>query len=196
VLGGTLYAVLKKMYQTRWERNQSINPDRTPLELSGKSLFEASEQFQADGGCRRPSITCRRARRLSPDLGRAHPSRPTSPRTPRRETPRARDWFRAEFVARGLAATDADLDVTIPEADRQALEQYLATVDMDVLASSDWAAYEFVNSNRKWLGVPAGISFHVRPRLDGDQDLPLCADAGQSEEGGTSRSRSASASSR
>jgi hypothetical protein len=42
----------------------------------------------------------------------------------------------------------------------------LEGVDLETLATSDWAAYEFANRNRKLLNIPEGRPFHVRPRLD------------------------------
>ncbi len=163
VLGGTLYAVLKKMYQARWKKNQALFPDKTPLKLSGESLFAASEQFKR--------MVLRALDYLPPgeasfaDLGRAIIASDQASYPESRDA-RARDWFVHEFVKRKLVASRAELDVTLPEKDRQALEKYLASVDLEVLVSSDWAAYEFVNCNRRWLGIPDGISFHIRPRLD------------------------------
>lgn len=42
----------------------------------------------------------------------------------------------------------------------------LARVNLETLVESDWAAYEFANRNRAFLGIPPGIPFRVCPRLD------------------------------
>jgi hypothetical protein len=39
-------------------------------------------------------------------------------------------------------------------------------LDLDALAASDWAAYDFANKQRGFLGIPEGVHFRVRPRLD------------------------------
>jgi hypothetical protein len=72
-----------------------------------------------------------------------------------------RDWIREEFVRRGIVASSADLDV------RTSFEHpAVAALDLEALVASDWAAYAFANANRRLLGIPRGIPFEVRPRLD------------------------------
>jgi hypothetical protein len=72
-----------------------------------------------------------------------------------------RDWLREEFVRRGIVAAPADLEV------RTNFEHAaVAALDLDALVASDWAAYAFANANRRLLGIPTGIPFEVRPRLD------------------------------
>lgn len=42
----------------------------------------------------------------------------------------------------------------------------VAAVDVETLATSDWAAYEFANQNRKLFGIPEDVHFRVLPRRD------------------------------
>jgi hypothetical protein len=72
-----------------------------------------------------------------------------------------RDWIREEFVRRGIVRTAADLGV------RTSFEHpAVAALDLEALVASDWAAYAFANANRRLLGIPRGVPFEVRPRLD------------------------------
>jgi hypothetical protein len=163
VLGGALYAVLRKIYDAVWTSRQRQNPDKTALELAGEALFAASERFKR--------MVLRALDYLPPgeasfaDLGRAILASDLASYPDQRDA-QQRDWFRAEFLARGFVDSDAALDVALPESERNALEAALAKIDLDTLVSSDWAAYAFVNANRKLLHVPPRLSFHIRPRLD------------------------------
>jgi hypothetical protein len=72
-----------------------------------------------------------------------------------------RQWIREEFVKRHMISGEGALKV---ETDFKARE--LKSVDLQTLVESEWAAYEFANKNRKFLGIPEGVHFRVRPRLD------------------------------
>jgi len=72
-----------------------------------------------------------------------------------------REWICDEFVTRRMVPDRAALHVETNVA-----HPALADVDLETLVASDWAAYEFANRNRKLLGIPPAIPFHVRPRLD------------------------------
>lgn len=71
-----------------------------------------------------------------------------------------RDFLAEEFVRRGIVAS-ADELAAGPH--RVKLKTGL---DLDLLVSSDWAAYQFAEKNRRALLVPDGVAFEVRPRLD------------------------------
>lgn len=71
-----------------------------------------------------------------------------------------RERLRTEFVARGIAANRAELDVS-------PCDPALARgIDLAELVESDWVAYRWVESRRKALGIPPKTPFEVLPRLD------------------------------
>ena len=65
-----------------------------------------------------------------------------------------------EFVKRRITSTAAELDV-----DTSYAHPAVADLDLEVLLSSDWAAYEFAEHNRDFLGIPQNVRFRVRPRV-------------------------------
>ena len=69
-----------------------------------------------------------------------------------------REWLREEFTKRGVFGGDGGR-IAWPAREEIA-------VDLDALVQSDYVAYDFVNKNRDWLGIPSGVTFDVRPRLD------------------------------
>lgn len=77
------------------------------------------------------------------------------------DSPAERDALVEEFVRRGIVADPARLDV---EVNREA--RAFKAVDRRRLITSDWAAHEFVNDHRSLFGVPDGVAFELRPRLD------------------------------
>src|SRR5262249_51500278 len=164
VLSGALYSVLRKIYASVWEAARKRNPGKKPVALSGAALFAASERFKR--------MVLRALDYLPPgeasfaDLGRAILASDTASYPNPRDAV-ARGWFRDEFVKRGFVRDEAEFDVTIPAEDRAAIESSLKEVDLGVLVSSDWAAYEFANRNRKWLGIPAGVPFPAPPPRGG-----------------------------
>lgn len=71
-----------------------------------------------------------------------------------------REWLCQEFMRRGIVNRPSELRV------RTNYEHpALAKVDLDTLAKSDWAAYDFANRHRGFLRIPRGRSFHIAPRL-------------------------------
>ena len=155
VLSGALYAVMLKIHaRMRGEVARK----------RGTSEFSASGEALAIGADRFKRMILRGARLSSSGRGLVRrlwagdPSR-GSGRTPRRG-PR-RDWIIEEFVRRKIVDDASELQITTNQhADE------LADVDLRTLIDSDWVAYEFANRNRAYLGVPSGIPFQVRPRLD------------------------------
>jgi hypothetical protein len=155
VLSGALYRVLMRLHDSATRRFVDDGMER--LAASGKAL----------------GITGRRLRRmylraldyLPPgevsfaDYGRAilaadqasHPG-----------DGQERRWIREEFVRRHMAEDEAALEVeTNVDADGR-----LDGVDLATLVDSDWAAYDFANRNRDFLGIPGDVPFRVLPRLD------------------------------
>jgi hypothetical protein len=80
-----------------------------------------------------------------------------------------RRWLRANFVARGIARREADLDVTTNVANAA-----VEAVDLQGLVDSQWVAYTFVEHNRELLGIPPDAEFEVLPRVvvDGRFETP------------------------
>ncbi|MBY0278906.1 hypothetical protein K2Z84_26530 [Candidatus Binatia bacterium] len=72
-----------------------------------------------------------------------------------------REWLREEFVRRGIVASRAELEVQT-----NVHHDAVAALDLAALVRSDYAAYDFANRNRALLGIPEGVTFEVRPRLD------------------------------
>jgi hypothetical protein len=155
VLSGALYRVLMRLHDSSTRR--FVDDGMESLAASGKAL----------------GITGRRLRRmylraldyLPPgevsfaDYGRAilaadqasHPG-----------DGQERRWIREEFVRRHMAEDEAALEVeTNVDADGR-----LDGVDLATLVESDWAAYDFANRNRDFLGIPGDLPFRVLPRLD------------------------------
>jgi hypothetical protein len=72
-----------------------------------------------------------------------------------------RNALTKEFVRRGIVSDESALHVQTNYD-----EPAVAALDLATLVESDWAAYEFANTNRPLLGIPDRIHFRVRPRLD------------------------------
>lgn len=145
-LSGALYTVMVKIHGSL----------ATDYSASGKALFVGGERFKR--------MILRALDYLPPgeisfgDYGRAilaadqaaHP-----------KDSQERQWICDEFVRRALVEDKAALEV-----ETNVPHKPLAKVDLQTLADSDWAAYQFADRNREFLNIPAGIAFRVRPRLD------------------------------
>jgi hypothetical protein len=148
VLSGALYTVMIKIYD-------DVRAKSSPRP-SGFALFVAAARFKR--------MILRALDYLPPgevsfrDYGRAilaadqaaHPA-----------DGQERGWICDEFVKRALVASAEELRVetNLPFAG-------LAEVDLETLLTSDWAAYDFANRHRSFLGIPEGKPFRVLPRLD------------------------------
>lgn len=155
VLSGALYSVLVKVHEA-WKKKTARKEGKDEFSVSGKALAIAAQQFKR--------MIFRALDYLPPgevsfaDYGRAilaadeasHP-----------DDAAPREWIVEEFVRRCMAPSDKALEVRTNYS-----HPALKDLDLDTLVESDWAAYSFVNANRKLLGVPEGTSFRVRPRLD------------------------------
>jgi hypothetical protein len=145
-LSGALYTVMVKIHGSL----------ATDYSASGKALFVGGERFKR--------MILRALDYLPPgevsfgDYGRAilaadqaaHP-----------KDGQERQWICDELVRRHLVEDKADLEV-----ETNVRYKPLVKVDLQTLADSDWAAYQFADKNREFLGIPAGLPFRVRPRLD------------------------------
>jgi hypothetical protein len=75
------------------------------------------------------------------------------------EDDRVREWVRQEFVRRRIVPDRRSLSVRTGFAYAPLTGAALST-----LVRSDWAAYEFANRNRRFLGIPPRCNIYVRPR--------------------------------
>lgn len=145
-LSGALYTVMVKIHSSL----------STSYSASGKALFVGGERFKR--------MILRALDYLPPgevsfaDYGRAilaadqaaHP-----------QDGQERQWICDEFIRRALVPDKAALEV-----ETNVRYKPLAQVDLQTLADSDWAAYQFAAGNRELLGIPADLPFRVRQRLD------------------------------
>lgn len=146
VLTGALYTVMVKIHQSL----------ATDYSKSGWALFVGGERFKR--------MILRALDYLPPgeasfgDYGRAilaadqaaHP-----------DDGQEREWICDEFVRRAMV-TDRDA----LQVETNVSFKPLQKIDLQTLATSDWAAYQFADQQREFLRIPKGIPFRVRPRLD------------------------------
>ncbi len=155
VLTGALYRVLALLHD-HYTAERAAAKAISHFSASGYGLFRAREHFKR--------LLLRALDYLPPgevtfaDYGRAilaadqasHPQASVG-----------RDELVRELVRRRVVDSPARLAV---ETGFEAAE--VRDLDLDALAASDWAAYDFANKNRAFLGIPEGVHFRVRPRLD------------------------------
>lgn len=145
-LSGALYTVMVKIHGAL----------STGYSGSGKALFVGGERFKR--------MILRALDYLPPgevsfgDYGRAILA---SDQAAHPKDGQERQWICDELVRRALVPDKAALEVETNVRYRP-----LAKVDLQTLADSDWAAYRFADRNREFLGIPKGLAFRVRPRLD------------------------------
>ncbi|NLS76150.1 MAG: hypothetical protein GXY76_02710 [Chloroflexi bacterium] len=158
VLAAALFSVLVRMHEDR-KRQLASGPDDYPV--SGKALILAAEQFRR--------MVMRALDYLPPgeisfaDYGRAIIA-PDQAAYPRQK--KERQWLCDEFVRRHMVDGPEALAVTPPPPDG------LKGIDLQALVDSDWAAYDFANSERgrQLLAIPPGVQFHIEPRLQVDRE--------------------------
>jgi len=144
VLSGALYAIIEALYE---KAKTSFEPSR--------ALGGMASQFRR--------ILLRSLDYLPPgevsfaDYGRAIVA---SDQAAYPDDPLARDTLAGQLVKRGVVRTRRSL-----AAKTNFKARALDGISIDTLASSDWAAYEFANRNRRFLRIPQGIHFRVLPRL-------------------------------
>lgn len=66
-----------------------------------------------------------------------------------------------QFVKRGIVPNASALAVKTNFKDKA-----VSSADLETILTSDWAAYEFANQNRKLFGIPDKVPFRVLPRRD------------------------------
>lgn len=175
VLTGALYALLVAEYETirqqdfeyklekeKSARKKAGSPPPTKEEeaklrfsVSGLALFKASEKFKR--------IAFRALDYLPPgeisfaDYGRAMVAADVYSNP---DDPEPREFIKKEFLRRGIVQDARALDPVATDLELP------AGVELEQLARSDWAAYQFAEAWRKPLMIPPGVPFEVRPRLD------------------------------
>ncbi len=183
VLSGALYAVMVHIYNELRQAPEQEERPLTPLAKeaefrqwhesadpsaqryrsgerqgisTGRALFIAGERFKR---------TVLRALDYLPpgevsfaDFGRALLA---SDQASHPDSGEQRDRLKQEFERRGIVANIGELEVRTNYTDPA-----VAKLDLEELVRSDWVAYRFANRNRALLGIPARVSFEVRPRLD------------------------------
>ena len=156
VLSGAFYSVLVKIFESNKQKKDAAGQPRFDLDTA---IWAAAERFKR--------MIFRALDYLPPgevsfaDYGRAIIA---SDQASHPNEKQERQWICEEFVKRHMVSSEDALRV---ETNFEARE--LANIDLQTLADSDWAAYEFANNNRKFLGIPEGIHFRVRPRLDANK---------------------------
>lgn len=156
VLSGAFYSVLVKIFESNKQKKDPAGKPRFDLDTA---IWAAAERFKR--------MIFRALDYLPPgevsfaDYGRAIIA---SDQASHPDEKQQRQWICEEFVKRHMVSSEDALKVETNFAARE-----LANIDLQTLADSDWAAYEFANNNRKFLGIPEGIHFRVRPRLDANK---------------------------
>ncbi len=153
VLSGALYAAMLELHENL---TAEFAEELEPLAAAGRALGIGSLRFAR--------LIFRALDYLVPgevsfaDYGRAilaadlaaHP-----------ETSAERERIVDEFVRRGIVGNRSRLEVEVNQKEPQ-----LDRIDRRRLLQSDWAAHEFVRAHRGLFGVPEGVPFELRPRLD------------------------------
>ena len=156
VLSGAFYSVLVKIFEAK---RRKIDSTTGKLYDENKALWVAAERFKR--------MIFRALDYLPPgevsfaDYARAIIAADQASHPNEKQE---RKWIAEEFLKRHMVSDEGALKV---ETDFKARE--LNSVDLQTLVDSEWAAYEFANTNRKFLGIPDGVHFRVRPRLDANK---------------------------
>lgn len=168
VLTGALYAVLVAHYE---EREAACRTDgMEPIPARGKALGTAARRFER--------FVFRALDYLPPgdatfaDFVRAVLAADMAAYRDPGHDP-YRKVLRDEAIERGIVAGVDELGVDVM-ASVPAIGD--PSVSYDSLLHSDWYAYEFVSDNREVFGVPDGVPFTLRPRLDVTREYGRSAD--------------------
>lgn len=154
VLSGALYRVFAHLHAT-YRARHAEKKGMSEFSASGWALYVAGEHFKR--------LVLRALDYLPPgevsfaDYGRAILAADQAA-YPRLSAGRKK--LVEEFVRRHIVADAAELDVKT-----KFLAAEVADLDLEILAASDWAAYDFANRVRPFLGIPEGVHFRVRARL-------------------------------
>lgn len=156
VLSGALYAVMVALMPVAIRELIDKKETATQLSVSGAALHSAAQRLKR--------LAFRGLDYLPPgevsfaDYGRAIVAADTSSNPDDHDL---RDIAKAEFVRRQIVSKASELDWKTPPG-----LELPDDLDLALLMTSDWAAYQFVERFRRELLVPQSISFEVRPRLD------------------------------
>ncbi len=155
VLSAALYKMIIGMHE-RWWQKLAGEGAALDYSLSGKALAITVEHFKR--------MIFRALDYLPPaevsfaDYGRAIIAADQASHPDDKEE---RDFIRQEFTERGIVTDPKALEV---ETDFE--HPAVKDLDLATLVSSDAAAKDFAEQNRDLLRIPAGVAFHVEPRLD------------------------------
>ena len=155
VLSGALYAVMVKIHE-KMRSSFAEREGKTEYSMSGKALAVAAERFKR--------LLFRALDYLPPgeisfaDYGRAILASDQASHPYELDE---REWIKEEFSRRCMIDEDSELEV-----ETNFEHPSIAQLDLQALVESDWAAYEFANQHREFLGIPEKVHFQVRPRLD------------------------------
>lgn len=158
-LSGALYQVMVRIHEglkAELSKEEEFSGRPDPIySASGKALYKGAERFKR--------MVFRALDYLPPgeisfsDYGRALMAVDLAAYP---DDDRMRTWVREQFLGRRLAPDKGSLEV---RADYE--HKAVKDLNLQALCSSDWAAYQFANANRAFLGIPPDIPFVVRPRL-------------------------------
>lgn len=159
VLSGALYKVMQKIHEDLRNELAKTEYAKFPDPLfsaSGKALAVGATHFKRMIFRGLDYLTCGNvsfvdyARAIIAADEIAYPA-----------DPKMRDWIRSEFLRRSIINDETEL-----ELDKNFDVEAAKNTKASTLCSSDWAAYDFANSNRELLCIPTdGVPFQVRPRL-------------------------------
>jgi hypothetical protein len=159
VLSGALYRVFAHLHE-EYRSHRAVEKSISEFSASGWALFVAGEHFKR--------LVLRSLDYLPPgevsfaDYARAILA---SDQASYPEWSAGRDKLVEEFRRRHIVADTAELAV-----DTSFVHPAVRELDLETLVASDWAAYDFANRERAFLGIPPNVHFRVRPRLRAKKD--------------------------
>ncbi len=168
VLTGALYRAFVAQYEKFYDKYMADEDDREKAQKAarGKALGIARDRFSR--------IVFRALDYVPPgevsfaDLGRAIVAADMAA-YPSDDDNADRQVIIDEFVRRCIVATADELMVpTLYELESLSNPE----ADFDAIRDSEWHAQQFVNDNRNVFGIPSGVAFELRDRLDVSKVFP------------------------
>jgi hypothetical protein len=157
VLSGAMWSLMCRMFDAEAAKAPAGEEPEVKRRRAGQSLGMLAEQFRR--------VTLRPLDLLPPgevsfaDFGRAVIASDQMS-NPDPEQGEIREWLRDEFLAREIVEDRSELDVDEP-FDHPAV----TAANLDLLETSDFEVYRFVEANRDLFSVDGDAPFTVRPRL-------------------------------